>query len=60
MGVDVVNWAAVGAIVGIIAVVEVPMIAIVGWGARWVRSVNERLARIEDRSHQRRWDDEDC
>ena len=52
-----VDWGAVGAIAGLLALVEAPAIIAVAAGYRWVKDVNRRLQRIEDRSHQRRWDD---
>lgn len=52
-----VNWAEVGALAGVAAVIETPTIIIVTVGYRWVKSVNYRLARIEERSHRRRRDD---
>jgi hypothetical protein len=52
-----VNWAEVGAVAAILALVEVPAIAAIVAGYRWVKSVNERLERIEARSHQRRAND---
>jgi hypothetical protein len=52
-----VNWAEVGAVAAILALVEVPAIAAVVAGYRWVKDVNARLERIEARSHQRRASD---
>ena len=52
-----VNWTAVGAVAGIVTVVEAPVFLVVGSGYRWVKKVNKRLARIEARSHERRRDD---
>jgi hypothetical protein len=49
-----VSWAEIGALAAIVAVFEAPMIAIGVLMWQWVKSVNERLARIEQRSHQRR------
>jgi hypothetical protein len=47
----------VGALVGILAVLEAPVLLVVSWGYRWVRDVDERLDRIEARSKQFRRDD---
>jgi hypothetical protein len=52
-----VNWAEVGAVAAILALVEVPAVAAVVAGYRWVKDVNARLERIEARSHQRRASD---
>jgi hypothetical protein len=49
-----VNWAEVGYLYAFVELVEVPAIAAMVAGDRWVKSVNERLERIEARSHQRR------
>ena len=52
-----VNWGEVGAVAAILALVEVPAVAAVVAGYRWVKQVDERLTRIESRSHERRRDD---
>jgi hypothetical protein len=49
-----VNWGAVGAIAGVVAILEVPVIILLTAGTRWVKDVNKRLRRIEARSHERR------
>lgn len=49
-----VNWSEIGAIAAIVAVFEAPLIAIGVAMWHWVRDVNERLARIEARSAERR------
>jgi hypothetical protein len=52
-----VNWSEVGVAVGAVGVVQVPVILMFTAAYRWVRDVDERLDRIESRSHERRKDD---
>lgn len=45
------NWAAVGAVAGILALLEVPLWALVRSIRSWVRQVDKRLALLEDTHH---------
>lgn len=49
------NWSEVGAIVGLVAVMEVPALAALRWLIGWVRSVDQRLEALEARMVP--WDD---
>jgi hypothetical protein len=42
-----VNWDQVGAVTGIIAVLETPLLKSVRGARKWVKSVDERLERLE-------------
>jgi len=54
----VVNWTAVGAILGGVAIIEAPVMMGAAAAYRWARSVDRRLDNIEARSYMRRKDDQ--
>lgn len=51
------NWAELGAIAAILALFEVPLLALAGAAYRWACNVDRRLDVIESRSHHRRASD---